>query len=50
MTTLSLHAPVLPRVKFGGFGRLIAVAVSALVLNEAQQMANEAWRFPYGRS
>jgi hypothetical protein len=40
MSTLSLHTPVLPRAKFGGFGRLLRT--------EAQQMADEARRFPYG--
>ena len=52
MSTLSLRAPILPRAKFGGFGRLLGVAITALdVLIEAQQLADEAWRrFPYGRS
>jgi hypothetical protein len=50
MSTLSLHTPTLPRTKFGGFGRLIKTALSAIdVLAEAQRMADEARRFPYGR-
>ena len=50
MTTLSLRAPVLPRTKFGGFGRLIEKALSALdVFAEAQAMAEEARRFRYLR-
>jgi hypothetical protein len=49
MSTLSLHTPVLPRAKFGGFGRLLRTALSAIdVFAEAQQMADEARRFPYG--
>ena len=52
MTTLSLRAPILPRVRFGGLGRLLGAALTALdVLIEAQQLADEAWRrFPYGRA
>jgi len=50
MSTLTLRTPVLPRAKFGGFGRLIRTALSAIdVFAEAEQMANEARRFPYGR-
>jgi len=50
MSTLTLPTPVLPRTKFGGFGRLIRTALSAIdIFAEAQQMANEARRFPYGR-
>ena len=50
MTTLSLRAPVLPRTKFGGFGRLLEKALSALdVFAEAQAMAEEARRFRYGQ-
>ncbi|HEY8442290.1 MAG TPA: hypothetical protein VIK79_12705 [Xanthobacteraceae bacterium] len=50
MSTLILPTPVLPRTKFGGFTRLIKTALSAIdVFAEAQQMANEARRFPYGR-
>jgi hypothetical protein len=42
MTTLSLHTPVLPRAKFGGFGRLLGTALSAIdIFAEAQQMADE---------
>jgi hypothetical protein len=52
MTSLSVRAPVLPRVKFGGLGRLFGVAMAALdVWIDAQQLADEAWRrFPYARS
>jgi len=50
MSTLSLYTPILPRGKFGGFGRLLKTALSAIdVLADAQQMADEARRFPYGR-
>lgn len=45
MTTLSLRAPTLPRLKFGGFGRLLKTVSDALdVFDEAQQMAAEARR------
>ena len=51
MTTLALRAPHLPRVKFGGFGRLLRTALSAIdVFAEAQEMADQARRFPYGRA
>ena len=50
MSTLSLHTSTLPRMKFGGFSLLLRTALSAIdVFAEAQQMANEARRFPYGR-
>jgi hypothetical protein len=50
MTALSLRALILPRGKFGGFGRLLETALSALdVFAEAQAMAEEAQRFRYGR-
>ena len=50
MTVLSVRAPMLPRAKFGGFGRLLKTALDALdVFAEAQAMADEARRFPYGR-
>ena len=51
MTAFSLRASVLPRARFGGFGRLLRNAMSALdVLAEAQEKADEAWRrFQYGR-
>ena len=51
MTTLSLRATVLPRARFGGFGRLVRNAMSALdVFAEAQAMADEACRrLQYGR-
>jgi len=50
MSILTLPTPVLPRPTFGGFGRLIRTALSAIdIFAEAQQMANEARRFPYGR-
>lgn len=51
MTTLSLRAPIFPRSKFGGFGRLLKSALNALdVFAEAQEMAAEAQRrFQSGR-
>jgi len=50
MSILTLPTPALPRGKFGGFTRLIKTALSAIeIFVEAQQMANEARRFPYGR-
>ena len=51
MTTLSLRAPILPRAKFGGFGRLLKSALAAIeIFAEAQAMAAEAHRrFQFGR-
>ncbi len=50
MSILSPHGSTLPRDKFGGFYRLLRTALSAIdVFAEAQQMADEARRFPYGR-
>ncbi len=45
MMILALRTPNLPRVKFGGFGRLLKTALNALdVFAEAQEMAAEANR------